>query len=347
MSSILLFDFVFRFSGITMLILLIILTSRDMKGTSNSKYLLLASSSLLCLFLGLIPDDIKLPIYLHLIVRFLDIPHLVFIWFFALSLFDSEFKLRRSYWIPALVYCILIATVRLSQFGFIPEVSDWLYIIVSILSIGIVAHILIHTLAGRAEDLNEKRRISRIHLVVVIAFITTLSAIAEITLVSEKEYLLHTVKIAIIWPAVFWAILWLFEIPPIKTTFDHKAGVARSMKPHQHELMKKLTAAIEKDRIYLRNDLSLNALAKELHCTPYKLRILINQYLNFDNFSAFINSYRLNAAKNILSDPEKSDLSILNIALESGFNSLSPFNKAFKAIENISPSEYRKRQTLD
>jgi len=59
------------------------------------------------------------------------------------------------------------------------------------------------------------------------------------------------------------------------------------------------------------------------------------------NFASFLNGYRLNYAKSVLADLEQARLPILTIAMDAGFSSLAPFNRAFKAVEGKTPSEYR------
>lgn len=95
--------------------------------------------------------------------------------------------------------------------------------------------------------------------------------------------------------------------------------------------------------IWRREGLTIAALASELGVAEHRLRKVINQRLGFRNFPTFINSYRIDAAKNTLADPEQAQKSILEIAYASGFASLGPFNKAFRDQAGESPSEYRRR----
>jgi len=84
-------------------------------------------------------------------------------------------------------------------------------------------------------------------------------------------------------------------------------------------------------------------LADKLEVKEYKLRQTINQQLNFRNFSAFLNSYRIQEACDLLSNPELKELTIIEIAYQVGYNSLAPFNKAFKQIAEMTPTEWRKK----
>jgi len=73
----------------------------------------------------------------------------------------------------------------------------------------------------------------------------------------------------------------------------------------------------------------------------HKLRNFINQTLGHENFSTYTNTFRIQAIKTAFINPENNHIPILTLAMQYGFNSLSPFNRAFKAIEGITPSEFR------
>jgi AraC-like DNA-binding protein len=68
---------------------------------------------------------------------------------------------------------------------------------------------------------------------------------------------------------------------------------------------------------------------------------LINGQLGYRNFAAFLNGYRLDEVKAALNDPTQRGVPILTIALDAGFGSLGPFNRAFREAEAMTPSEFR------
>jgi len=74
----------------------------------------------------------------------------------------------------------------------------------------------------------------------------------------------------------------------------------------------------------------------------YRLRQAINEGLGYRNFNAFINHYRLEEAKAALADPGQRDVPVLTIAMDAGFQSLGPFNRAFKAETGQTPTEFRR-----
>jgi AraC-like DNA-binding protein len=64
--------------------------------------------------------------------------------------------------------------------------------------------------------------------------------------------------------------------------------------------------------------------------------------MGYRNFNAFLNRYRIDAVKQALADTMQSEVAILDIALAAGFQSLGPFNRAFKADTGMTPSEFRR-----
>lgn len=108
-------------------------------------------------------------------------------------------------------------------------------------------------------------------------------------------------------------------------------------------LFNKISELIENDELYLESDISLSKLSILIGKTTQKTSSVINQYAK-RNFNDFINYYRIQAAKKILSKPSNDKFTISSIAFETGFSSLSSFNSAFKKFEGITPSFYRKNQ---
>ena len=96
-----------------------------------------------------------------------------------------------------------------------------------------------------------------------------------------------------------------------------------------------------KEEPYLDASLTIEDLSKQLNFETKDLSILINHHLN-QHFFDFVNGYRIRKAMEILQNPERSDLTILEILYDVGFNSKSSFNTAFKKYTGKTPTEYRK-----
>ena len=108
-------------------------------------------------------------------------------------------------------------------------------------------------------------------------------------------------------------------------------------------LKQRLEAFMKTDQPYLDSDLRLPKLAEALEVHPHHLSQVINEQFE-QSFSSFINSYRIERAKELL---KESELQIIEIAYQTGFNNKTSFNKAFKANTQVTPSSYRKRILLE
>ena len=97
------------------------------------------------------------------------------------------------------------------------------------------------------------------------------------------------------------------------------------------------------DGFYRTEHLALKTLAQALELPEYKTRALINQTLGYRNFNDYINQLRIQEAAQRLSN--EPDTPILNISLDVGYRTLSSFNRAFKDIQNTTPTEYRQSQS--
>jgi predicted permease len=101
-----------------------------------------------------------------------------------------------------------------------------------------------------------------------------------------------------------------------------------------------LREAMERNRYHQDAELNLTSLAEKLGLTVHELSRIINTVLK-KNFNDFINEYRVADVIRRMQDPAFAHITLLGIALESGFNSKSSFNRIFKQITGKSPAEYK------
>lgn len=114
--------------------------------------------------------------------------------------------------------------------------------------------------------------------------------------------------------------------------------------PAQEELTLRLQAYMDHNKAWRDDTLSIAKLAAALGEQEYRLRRLINGRLGYRNFAAFLNGYRLVEVKAGLADATQKGVPILTIALDAGFGSLAPFNRAFRDAEGMTPTAYRQLQ---
>jgi AraC-like DNA-binding protein len=100
----------------------------------------------------------------------------------------------------------------------------------------------------------------------------------------------------------------------------------------------RLLALMDEERPWLEPELTLAELAQRLGTHATLLSKVINTGCG-QNFNDFVNSYRVAEARRLLADPQFTHYSLVGVALESGFNSKSTFNRVFKKLDGRAPSE--------
>ncbi len=267
-------------------------------------------------------------------------PYLV--WAFASILFEFH---RPPVWVMVL---IPMATTIMCSFEIVTGSSPVLVHAASIgFSLFVVLHAIYRVLSGSLDDLSEPRRVFRLCFVTCISVVTAYILIVELVFVSQaappswvpvsNAILIAAVYLAISVPLLSYSrhLLPEDQAPPLV----EEPGLDLA----EQEMHKSLLAAME-NRAYARTGLTIRQLAEELDLPEHQLRALINTRLGHKNFSAFLNGYRIEEARTRLADPKQKRVQILTIALDAGFASLPPFNRAFREATDMTPSDYRREQ---
>ena len=122
-----------------------------------------------------------------------------------------------------------------------------------------------------------------------------------------------------------------YNKPPVKLYFsDTEANNYRQQ----------LEALMEAEQLYLNPALKLDSLADKIGISEKLISNLINQHIG-KNFNDFVNEYRVQEAKKKLINPSFRQFTIAAIAFDSGFNSLATFQRCFKQVTGITPSQYQ------
>lgn len=274
----------------------------------------------------------------------ISVPYLL--WAFARAVFDAP---RPPIWIVVGV-AVLVAVEWVLLTG-IASVGEQLYDLVfaakRIVAIGIVLHVMWITVSGRVDDLMEKRRRFRVIFVVLISLqaigILLVELVIGTTAAPAWLSLLNVVMIGLLTTGLALAVVRLdtdFIPSPTPDGAVERVSGEAGLNAAERILKDRLLGAMS-DGIYCRTGLTIRELAAELGYPEHQLRKLINRHLGFRNFSAFLNSYRVEAAKTRLASEDDARTPVLTIALDLGYASLGPFNRAFKAATGRTPSEYR------
>ena len=147
------------------------------------------------------------------------------------------------------------------------------------------------------------------------------------------------------------ALLRLRQVPGVAPAFEPATrassapiGMSAATDAEDRVLLDRLQSLMENERIYREEGFSLAMLARRMAIPEYRLRRLVNQCLGHRNFISFANGYRLPETMAALADPSQRQVPILTIALDAGFQSIGPFNRAFKAHTGLTPSEFRRER---
>jgi AraC-like DNA-binding protein len=113
----------------------------------------------------------------------------------------------------------------------------------------------------------------------------------------------------------------------------------------EQSVLDRLNQRFVAERLYAREALTIVELARLLGTQEHVLRRVINQGLGFRNFNDFLHTHRLKEAAERLGDTQLRRIPVLTIALEVGYGSVGPFNRAFKERFGVTPTEYRRQSS--
>jgi AraC-like DNA-binding protein len=279
--------------------------------------------------------------------------NIVVFWLFTRALFDDAFKMR---WWHALVWAAVAGFSFINCAWIAPASGNVRFAILAInlLVLGFIALAVGQTIASWSADLVEGRRRLRVFIVSAAALYGGINAVLQI-LVSGREAadvantanaaLLAGIVAAICYSMTRVAAVDLFPVAPAVTVVANVP--APSVAPPDsgtadQRLVDALMRLMADERIYRHDNITIGTLATKLRIPEHRLRRLINQRLGYRNFNVFLNNHRIEEAKAALADPSQAEVPVITIAMDAGFQSLGPFNRAFKATTGVTPTEYRR-----
>lgn len=268
-------------------------------------------------------------------------------WLFARSWFNDRQHLES--WAVVLVV-LSVLNILVMQWSFLRH--DSVNIIAgTMFRVGMLAFAaagLWEAWRGRAGDLVEIRRRMRPRIAAAVGMSVILIAILEIAVynLQAPAWMARAVgsEIAVL-TLLFCTALFgmresnLFGAPP--------KAVAIATPPMDEAMTNRLLTHMAAELPHRDEEMTIAKLAAQLGVQEYRLRRHINGALGHRNFAAFLNGYRLAEVKSALADPMQKKVPIITIALDAGFGSLGPFNRAFREVEGMTPSEYRARPLAD
>jgi AraC-like DNA-binding protein len=267
------------------------------------------------------------------------------------SLFQDESKVPR-WLIGAFALQILMEIVRALPSAAPALQYDFFQIAPALLQLLFVGFALYWMLRGWQADLVEARRRLRWIFLAIIGTFIFVAILLERLLVpwnSSATFYVH-ISLSILQTAIaVIAVLATFRsddplyVNPFRDERIRSPTGEKSIPAvgARDSAIAAVQRAFADQHVYRDGELTVASLAVKLAMPEYRLRKLIHEQLGYRNFNALLHDYRIAEACKDLADPAKNSLPILTIALTVGYNSINPFNRAFRESKGMTPSAYR------
>lgn len=198
---------------------------------------------------------------------------------------------------------------------------------------------------GKLADLDARRRRIRTWFVPTVSAYLLLVAVAQVVSLFAGRPTPKPLVLAnlVVIDMVATAALLTFVRVRVINWLDLRepAPDAEALSFVENSVLNRLMRRLVPERLYAREGLTITKLAAMLDTQEHVLRRVINRGLRFRNFNEFLHSHRLREAATRLRDPATRRVPILTTALDVGYGSIGPFNRAFKERFGVTPSEYR------
>jgi AraC-like DNA-binding protein len=288
----------------------------------------------------------------HAILIAVSTANAVVFWLFARALFDDAFQLRRWHIAPwaavatlSLVNCLVLAPMHLVD----PRILAIAMTVISLVFVGLAVG---QTMASWSADLVEDRRRLRVFVVVATAIYAAVNAGLQLVVSGNGApgavATAHNAILAAVVIVLAYALMRIRGETIFSQAEAPRAALAPASEPDVADprLLDALMRLMADERIYRHDGITIGTLATRLAVPEYRLRRLINQQLGYRNFNVFLNNHRIEEAKAALADPSQAEVPVITIAMDAGFQSLGPFNRAFKATTGVTPTEYRRLNVI-
>lgn len=283
---------------------------------------------------------------------------LVALWVTVRLLFEPGFQPRQA---RGQVLALLAALVLALLSGLAgPTGQKVMTVAVLLVAAGLIAHLLWLLVAGHADDLDDLRRRLRLLLAgggsayVVLALWAYASgwraarpeASGLVLAAAQLAFKLAWLVLVLGRPSPMLRLFRITHDPPpatlarpvVDAVAEARSGVGQAQGAR---LAAELLEAMQVQRLYRQTGLGIGELARRLGQPEHRIRAAINGHLGFRNYAAFLNHFRLREIAARLQAPEDAHLPILTLALDAGYASLGPFNRAFRDAYGCTPSEFR------
>ncbi|MEK6782506.1 MAG: AraC family transcriptional regulator [Bacteroidota bacterium] len=336
---------ILRFCAITALLIIALQFLKVVKGNKNAWFVVAFALSVVCYLIIEGRTEITSPLLKLLLVGPFLLP--LFFWLLSKSIFNDHFKM-------SVTFFTLILAVLLVQY-----ISLYIWYNVSLSANGKMLAILIpkllsfmfmalgvwEALRSRKFDLIDARlRFRNIFIIVTASVIGATLIVETIGMGSATPEILPVIQKAVI---IILSLIFIYYNLELNLSFFIRPEKEEKREPENDsnsQIASKIQKLLTEEKIYRTEGLTIGRLAETMKEQEYRVRRTINGQLGFRNFNDFLNQYRVQEACTILQDPQKSNLTILEIAYSLGYQSIGPFNKAFKDQTGLAPTIFRKQK---
>ena len=345
-------DSFFRFSAISLFLLMAALIARNIPGRqarflgvwsalSGAAYLVCTNGPLREVLGAIAP-----------IVEVFCQTGPIAVWLFSLSQFRDNHKIWPTYIMIGAVYFLITRVYWNIYVDDETLVGLAAQIINALTRFGLIAHMLYVAWEGRSDDLIEARRRFRTIYIYTVSFTVLMVTFSEtfLTIAQRNQpgmYLLQAAGFWLLATILIWMSIDLRKHVIFSAAVDEPAQEPLTDDPVEKHDLDGIRSLIEGQSLYLEQGLTIAMLAKKAGLPEHRLRRLINKHLGYRNFADFLNHYRITAAQERLSSVENRNIPVLTIAMDLGYGSLGPFNRAFKERTGQTPTEYRKQRLAE
>jgi AraC-like DNA-binding protein len=161
--------------------------------------------------------------------------------------------------------------------------------------------------------------------------------------IASTDFIYYATMVGFIFAMGYWGYQQgtIFNIHQPQVPQIEKQGKESNIEKLYEKEVAQLKRVMETEKPYLDPKLTIHQLANQMNLQPHVLSKAIHKHFK-KNFFEFINDYRIHHFKKLVNNTKYKGYTILGVALESGFNSKSAFNRIFKEQTGQTPGEFKK-----
>ncbi|WP_016957712.1 helix-turn-helix domain-containing protein [Catenovulum agarivorans] len=335
LSDIQIIDLLFRCTSIGILLSSILLVWRGRTGgKSNTVWPVISCLSCIISYILLTSpiDDDHYGGVRHLLLLMTDASCFAVLWL-AKSLLNPKFtlaKLDKRIFVPLGLYLLWLVYLFLVLGG-----RSIMHDVNHVVGLAIFLYVIYLCLSEYFDDLDNQRRNYRLLLTVIC--VSYMSALSLFELVFNEVRntwqfsLVNSIGVFVIAGFYLFQRMQQWQLIPVSVPSPSQTQSSKVLKLNQ----------LMAEGAFLQSNLTIGELASQLGMPAHQLRLVINSELGFSNFSNYLNSYRIPYVCEQLKQPSKMQTPVLTLALEAGYGSIAPFNRAFKQQIGMTPTQYR------